>query len=68
MLSVLIIVTSANKRKSFGLKTYNEQEVGLAKSLSKRGVECGIAYYGGDVEREDLVDCGGIKIKMYLFR
>ncbi len=38
MQSVLIIVTSSNKKTEFGNKTYNEQEVGLAKALIKTGL------------------------------
>ena len=68
MKSVLIIVTSNSRRDGFLLKTYNEQEIGLAKALSKKGWICGIAYYGGRLEKEEVVDIGGYKVKMYLLK
>ena len=68
MNKVLIIVTSASKRESFVKKTYNEQEIGLAKALSKKGWSCGIAYYGGGLEKYELVDIGGCQVNMYLFK
>lgn len=68
MKSVLIIVTSANIKKNFGNKIYNEQEVGLAKALSKKGYRCGIAYYGGNQEQEDDFLADDIQIQMYLFK
>lgn len=68
MKSVLIIVTSANIKSDFGNKAYNEQEVGLAKALSRKGCRCGIAYYGGNQEREEDFLAEGFKIRMYLFK
>lgn len=67
-MKVLIIVTSANKRSEFSNKTYNEQEVGLAKELIRRGVECAIAFYGGKNEKHETVTCGEFQIEMYLLK
>lgn len=44
-MKVLIVRPSANK---MNLKTYNLQEVGLAKALVRRGHSCDVMYYGGN--------------------
>lgn len=67
-MKVLILLTSSNKRTEFGIKTYNEQEVGLARALTKRGIQCGIVYYGGRLEKTDEMDVGTGKVKMYLLK
>lgn len=67
-MTVLIVVTSANKKTGFGTSTYNEQQIGLAKALIKQGFHCGIAYYGGNQEKYGEYDVGVGTIKMYLLK
>lgn len=68
MESVLIIVTSSNKKNGFCVRTYNEQEIGLARALSKKGYRCSIAYYGGNIEKKEIITLDGYDICMYLFK
>lgn len=67
-MKVLILITSSNKRTGFGNKTYNEQEVGLAKALTRCGIQCGIAYYGGRVSKSEEIEFDVGKIKFYLLK
>lgn len=51
-MKVLIVRTTPNK---VNLSTYNLQEVGLAKALIRKGIECDVAYYSG--EKKDHIEC-----------
>lgn len=64
-MKILLVRTSSAENTIFK-NIYNEQEVGLAKSLTKLGYECGIVYYakkGNSSEQE--IEVNGRKIKIY---
>lgn len=46
-MKILIVRPSPNK---MSLKTYNLQEIGLAKALIRKGCSCDVMYYCGDEE------------------
>ncbi|WP_026510173.1 glycosyltransferase family 4 protein [Butyrivibrio sp. LC3010] len=50
---VLIFRTNGN---IVNLKTYNLQEIGIAKALISKGIECDVMYYGGNAPtHEDII-------------
>ena len=64
-MKVLLIRTSSAENTIFK-NIYNEQEVGLAKALTRLDHECGIVYYArkGNASQQE-VDVDGKKIKIY---
>ena len=46
-MKVLILRVTPNK---MNMSSYNLQEIGLAKALIRRGIECDVAYYCGKEE------------------
>ena len=64
-MKVLLIRTSSAENTIFK-NIYNEQEVGLAKALTRLGHECGIVYYArkGNASQQE-VDVDDKKIKIY---
>lgn len=52
-------------------ETYNIQEIGLAKALTRKGIECGIVLYYGrnqDAMEHISVDCGGETREITIYR
>lgn len=64
-MKILLIRTSSAENTIFK-NIYNEQEVGLAKELTKLGYECGIVYFAkkGNASIQEI-DVDGKKIKIY---
>ena len=61
-MKVLIFRTNGNV---VNLKTYNLQEIGIAKALQMRGIDCDVMYYGGKKPTHDeMVDFQGRSIKV----
>ena len=58
-MKVLILRVTPNK---MNMASYNLQEIGLAKALIRRGIECDVAYYcGKEEDHEQLVGFDGDK-------
>lgn len=64
-MKILLIRTIAIE-EDLSVSTYNNQEVGLATELVKRGNECGIVYYAKRGNGyEETIERDGAKIKIY---
>lgn len=62
----ILLIRTAALESSFESKKYNEQEIGLATSLTKKGHECGIVYYAKKGNgKNEIIESQGVNIKIY---
>lgn len=64
-MKILIVRTFPNE---IDINSYNVQEIGLAKALTKKGHQCDIVLYTSHAEREEEINIDGSIITIYWMR
>ena len=55
-MKILLVRTPAGILNVEGPKSYNLQEIGLARALNRKGHKCDIVYYGGNKPHSVSID------------